>query len=144
MKLIEILLVEDSIADVELTMEALSRTKLANHIEVVGDGVEALAFLRKEREYSNMPRPNLVLLDLNMPRKDGREVLEEMKADPDLKKIPVVVLTTSKAEEDIIRSYDLHCNCYIKKPVSIDQLCLVIQAIENFWFGIVELPPRSA
>lgn len=141
MKLIEILLVDDSPADIELAIEALSRTKLANRIEVVNDGVEALAYLRKEGAFADAVRPNLILLDLNMPRKDGREVLMELKEDPELRTIPVVVLTTSKAEEDILRSYELHCNCYIKKPVNIDQLFSIIQSIENFWFGIVELPP---
>lgn len=144
MKLIEILLVEDNPADIELTLEALSLTKLANHIEVAHDGVEAMDFLHRRGEFANAPRPNLILLDLNMPRKDGREVLEELKADRWLRTIPVVVLTTSKAEEDIVRSYELHCNCYIQKPVTMKELVTVIQHIETFWFGIVELPTRSA
>jgi two-component system, chemotaxis family, response regulator Rcp1 len=141
-KLIEILLVDDNPADVELTMEALNRTKLANNIVVVGDGVECMQYLRCEGSYTDCTRPNLILLDLNMPRKDGREVLEELKADPNLKTIPVVVLTTSQAEEDILKSYQLHANCYVKKPVSINQLAEIVQTIENFWFGVVELPPR--
>lgn len=142
-KLIEILLVEDNAADIELTMEALKNTKLANNIEVCRDGVDAMRFLRREDEYKDAPRPSLILLDLNMPRKDGREVLEELKVDPELRTIPVVILTTSKAEEDIVRSYQLYANCYIKKPVSIDQLKIVVQNIENFWFGVVELPPSA-
>lgn len=142
MNLIEILLVDDSPADIELAVEALARTKLANHIAIVRDGVEAMEYLRKEGKFKDAVRPNLILLDLNMPRKDGREVLQELKQDEELRLIPVVVLTTSKAEEDIVRSYELHCNCYIKKPVNIDQLHTVIQSIENFWFGIVELPPK--
>lgn len=142
-KLIEILLVEDSVSDIELTIEALKSTKLANNIEVCRDGVEALRYLRREGEFKNAARPSLILLDLNMPRKDGREVLEELKADSTLRTIPVVILTTSKAEEDIVRSYQLHANCYIKKPVSIEQLTTVVQTIENFWFGVVELPPRN-
>jgi two-component system, chemotaxis family, response regulator Rcp1 len=141
-KLIEILLVEDNPADVELTMEALARTKLANNVVVVKDGVEAMDYLHCRGEFTDCVRPNLILLDLNMPRKDGREVLQEIKADPDLKTIPVVVLTTSQAEEDIMRSYELHANCYVTKPVRMDQLVTIVQSIENFWFGVVELPPR--
>lgn len=140
MRLIEILLVEDNPLDVEITMEALSNTKLANHISVTKDGVEAMRFLKREGAYKDAPRPSLILLDLNMPRKDGRAVLEEIKGDPQLRQIPVVVLTTSKAEEDILESYNLHANCYITKPVDMEQFGKIVQTIDDFWFGIVELP----
>ena len=139
---IEILLVEDNPPDVDLTMEALQSGKLRNNISVVGDGIEALAFLRREGKYANAPRPQLILLDLNMPRMDGRETLAEIKKDPDLRTIPVVVLTTSKSEEDIARSYALQCNCYIAKPVDLPRFMDVVRAIEDFWLCVVQLPPR--
>ncbi|MBP7578689.1 MAG: response regulator [Candidatus Obscuribacter sp.] len=141
--LINILIVDDSADDVEFTMTALRNTKLANDISVVNDGVEALQYLRKEAPFENAKEPSLVLLDLNMPRKDGREVLQEMKGDERLKHIPVVILTTSQAEEDIIKSYDLHANCYISKPIDLMELSKVVQAIDNFWFGVVKLPPKQ-
>ncbi|PNU20240.1 response regulator [Geothermobacter hydrogeniphilus] len=137
---IEILLVEDNPADVRLTKEALREGKILNNLNVVHDGVEALKYLRGIGEYAGRPRPELVLLDLNMPKKDGREVLAEVKADEDLKRIPVVVLTTSKAEEDILRSYNLHANCFITKPVDLDQFFGVIKTIESFWLAVVTLP----
>lgn len=138
--LINILMVDDSEDDVEFAMKALEDTKLANSISVVGDGIEAMAFLRKEGQYASAQTPSLIFLDLNMPRMDGREVLQEIKADPQLRKIPVVILTTSQAEEDIIRSYDLHANCYISKPVSLEGLKKVVHTIDEFWFGVVRLP----
>jgi chemotaxis family two-component system response regulator Rcp1 len=140
--MVEILLVEDNPGDVRLAREALKAGKVMNRLSVVGDGVEAMDFLHQVGPYINAPRPDVVLLDLNLPRKDGREVLDEMKSDPDLRRIPVVVLTTSKAEQDILRSYDLHANCYITKPVELDRFVEVVQAIENFWMTIVKLPPR--
>ena len=140
MKPIEILLVEDNPGDVDLTREALEGNKLRNNLHVVSDGEAAMAFLRHEGKYAGVPRPGLVLLDLNLPKKNGREVLAEMKADDSLKRIPVVVLTTSQAEEDIHKSYNLHANCYITKPVELAHFIKVVQAIENFWLTIVELP----
>ena len=137
---IEILLVEDNPGDVRLTVEALKEGKLRNHMSVVGDGEQALAFLYRQGDHTDAPRPDLILLDLNLPRKDGREVLAEIKDDPDLKRIPVVVLTTSKAEEDIVRTYNLHANCYITKPVDFDQFISVVRSIESFWFSVVSLP----
>lgn len=139
--IIEILLVEDNPGDVRLTREALKDMKLKNALYVVPDGVEALAFLRREGTYSEMPRPDIILLDLNLPRKDGREVLEEIKQDDELKRIPVVVLTTSDDESDILASYNLHANCYITKPVDMHRFISIVQNIENFWFSIVKLPP---
>jgi len=139
-KPIEILLVEDNPGDVRLTMELLRESKIRNRVSVVNDGIGAMAYLRKEAEFSGAPRPDLILLDLNMPRKDGREVLAEIKQDPDLKRIPVVVLTTSSAEEDIVRSYNHHANAYITKPVDLDQFAKVVRSIEEFWFTIVKLP----
>ncbi len=139
-KPIEILLVEDNPGDVRLTVEALKEGKLRNNMNVVGDGEQALAYLRREVPYVDAPRPDLVLLDLNLPRKDGREVLADMKEDDDLKRIPVVVLTTSKAEEDILKMYNLHANCYITKPVDLDQFMNVVKSIEAFWFSVVALP----
>ena len=139
--LINILIVDDSADDIEFTLAALQGTKLANVINVVNDGVEAMDYLHKKGKYARASKPSLVLLDLNMPRKDGREVLTEMKADPDLRQIPVVILTTSQAEEDIIRSYDLHANCYISKPVDLQALSRIVQSIDEFWFGVVKLPP---
>ncbi len=139
-KPVEVLLVEDNPGDVRLTLEALKDGKLNNRLSVVEDGVEALAFLRREGKYADASRPDLILLDLNLPKKDGREVLAEIKADEDLKRIPVVVLTTSKAEEDILKTYNLHANCYITKPVDFDQFVIVVRLIEDFWFTIVKLP----
>ena len=139
-RLIEILMVDDSPEDIDLTMEALEGTKLANHVSVVHDGVAAMAFLRKEGIYHAAPRPSLIFLDLNMPKKDGREVLEEIKSDKSLQDIPVVILTTSKDEEDIAQSYKSHANCFVTKPVDMKQFTKVVHALDNFWFGIVELP----
>jgi chemotaxis family two-component system response regulator Rcp1 len=143
-KSIEILLVEDNPGDVRLAQEAFRDSKILNRLHVVGDGVEAMAFLRREGEYGGVPRPDLVLLDLNMPRKDGREVLAEVKADENLKRIPVVIMTVSKAEEDVLKTYNLHANCYIIKPLDLDQFIKVIKAIEDFWLTIVKLPPKGA
>ena len=143
-KPVEILLVEDNPGDVRLTMEALKDCRVRNNMQVARDGVEALASLRREGQYAGVSRPDLVLLDLNLPRKDGREVLAEMKADESLRRIPVVVLTSSQAEEDILETYDLHVNCYITKPVDLDQFMIVVKSIENFWFSIVSLPPDGA
>ena len=137
---IEILLVEDNPGDVRLTIEALRESKVRNHLSVARDGVEALAFLRSEGAHAEAIRPDLILLDLNLPRKDGREVLAEVKADPDLKTIPVVILTTSRAEQDVLRSYELQANCYISKPVDLDQFITVVKSIEDFWLTIVTLP----
>jgi CheY-like chemotaxis protein len=137
---IEILLVEDNPGDVRLTQEVLKDGKVRNNMHVVKDGVDAISFLQQTGEYAGAPRPELILLDLNLPKKDGREVLAEIKADPDLKNIPIVVLTTSSAEQDIFRSYDLHANCYITKPVDLDQFIRVIRSIEDFWLTIVKLP----
>ncbi len=137
---VEILLVEDNPGDVRLTQEALKEGKVRNHLSVAGDGVEAMAFLRREGSYATAPRPDIVLLDLNLPKKDGRQVLAEVKADPDLRRIPVVILTTSKAEEDILKTYDLHANCFITKPVEFEQFIKVVQSIEGFWLTIVQLP----
>jgi two-component system, chemotaxis family, response regulator Rcp1 len=139
---IGILLVEDNPGDVRLTREALRGGKVINELTVVSDGVEALEFLRQEGRYVNASRPDLILLDLNLPRKDGREVLAEIKEDPDLKRIPVVVITSSKAEEDVLKSYDLHANCFVTKPVDFEQFVAVVKSIENFWMGIVKLPPK--
>jgi CheY-like chemotaxis protein len=139
---VEILLVEDNPGDVRLTRESLKDSKVLNHISVVGDGVEAMAFLRREGKYVKATRPDLILLDLNLPKKDGREVLAEIKTDEQLRRIPVVVLTTSSAEQDILKTYDLHANCYITKPVDLNQFSAVVKAIEEFWFTIVKLPPE--
>ena len=141
---IEILLVEDNPGDVRLTREALHDGKISNRLHHAQDGIEALAFLRGQAPYTGAPRPDLILLDLNLPRMDGREVLEAIKADARLSQIPVVVLTTSKAEEDVLRSYGLHANCYIVKPLDFDRFTEVVNAIENFWFRIVKLPPKVA
>ena len=137
---VEILLVEDNPGDVRLTQEVLNDGKVRNNMSVVKDGVDAISFLRRTGEYAGAPRPDIILLDLNLPKKDGREVLAEIKADSDLKHIPVVVLTTSSAEQDILKSYDLHANCYITKPVDLDQFIRVIRSIEDFWLTIVKLP----
>lgn len=140
---LEMLLVEDNPDDVDLTIEALEDTKVANRLHVVTDGIAALSFLRREGKYAQAPRPAIILLDLNLPKKDGREVLADIKADPVLRRIPVVVLTTSSAEDDIQRAYDLHANCYITKPVDFEQFVRVIQAIENFWLTVVQLPSNA-
>lgn len=140
---IEILLVEDNPGDVRLTIEALKEGKVANQINVVMDGMEAMAFLRHDGKYKNAPIPDLILLDLNLPKKNGREVLAEIKMDSKLKHIPVVVLTTSQAEKDIIMTYNMHANCYITKPVDFDQFISVVKSIENFWFTVVKLPPKE-
>jgi len=137
---IEVLLVEDNPGDVRLTMEAMRESKVLVNLSSTPDGVEAMAFLRREGQYRNTPRPDLILLDLNLPRKDGREVLAEVKEDADLRRIPVVVLTTSRAEEDILRTYSLHANCFITKPVDLDQFIRVVGAIGDFWFSVVRLP----
>jgi two-component system, chemotaxis family, response regulator Rcp1 len=139
---IEILLVEDNPGDVRLTRETLKDSTVRNTMSVAANGVEAMAFLRREGKYVDAARPDLILLDLNLPKKDGREVLAEIKADERLRRIPVVVLTTSSAEQDILRMYDLHANCYITKPVNLDQFGTVLRAIETFWFTIVKLPPE--
>ena len=140
---IEILLVEDNEGDVELTREALAEAKVSNHLHVAEDGLAALRFLRHEEPHGSAPRPDLILLDLNLPLMDGREVLAEVKSDPQLRKIPVVVLTTSQAEEDIVRSYDLHANCYITKPVDFDQFMKVVRSVHDFWVTVVKLPPSG-
>lgn len=137
---IEVLLVEDSPSDTELTIAALEDSKLRNHITHIEDGVEALKFLRQEGQYAGAPRPDLVLLDLNLPRMDGREVLAQMKADADLRGIPVVVLTGSRNEHDILRSYECQANCYITKPVNLNQFLEVVQQVQAFWFYLVILP----
>jgi chemotaxis family two-component system response regulator Rcp1 len=141
---IEILLVEDSPGDVRLTREALRDAKVHNNLHVAADGLEATSFLWRKGQHANVPRPDLILLDLNLPKKGGREVLAEIKADPDLKSIPVVILTTSAAEEDILRSYQLHANCFITKPVDLDQFMKVVKTIDNFWLAIVKLPTVAA
>jgi CheY-like chemotaxis protein len=136
----DILLVEDNPGDVRLTQEALKEGAFCNDLHVVRDGVDALAYLRKEGKYADVPSPDLIMLDLNLPKKDGREVLAEIKFDEHLKRIPVVVLTTSRAEQDIRQSYNLHANCYITKPVDFDQFINVVKSIENFWLSVVMLP----
>jgi CheY-like chemotaxis protein len=137
---IEILLVEDNRGDSRLAQEALKESKFKNNLYIAEDGVEAMNFLRKTGKYSKMPRPDLVILDLNLPKKDGREVLAEIKNDVNLKRIPVVILTISKAEEDILKSYNLHANCYVTKPLDLDQFMKVVKSIEDFWLTIVKLP----
>ena len=141
-KPIEILLVEDNPGDVRLTREALKSGKVWSNLHVVEDGEAALTFLRQQGSYTYAPRPDLILLDLNLPKKDGREVLSIIKADENLKRIPVVVLTTSQAEEDILKSYNLNANCYITKPVDFDQFINVVRVVEEFWLTIVKLPSR--
>ena len=140
---IEILLVEDNPADIRLTVEAFKDGKVRNHLVAASDGMEALAILRRESPYHEAVRPDLILLDINLPKKNGREVLAEIKMDPQLRCIPVVILTTSKAEEDVLRIYDLHANCYITKPVDLDQFLKVVKSIEDFWLTIVKLPGGS-
>ena len=142
-KPIEILMVEDNPGDVELVVESLQNGKLSNQLHVVSDGEEALAFLHRQGTHANAPRPDLILLDLNLPKKGGREVLAEIKADEHLRAIPVVVLTTSKSEEDVLRSYQLNANCYVAKPVDFLQFEKIVSAIKEFWFSIVILPPRN-
>jgi two-component system, chemotaxis family, response regulator Rcp1 len=141
-KPVEILLVEDNPGDVRLAIEALKDAKVRNNLHVAGDGVEAMDFLRRKGKYAQSPHPDLILLDLNLPRKDGREVLEEIKTDDDLKRIPVVILTTSKDESDILKTYNLHANCYITKPLDLDRFVEVVKSIEDFWLTIVKLPPN--
>jgi two-component system, chemotaxis family, response regulator Rcp1 len=141
---VEILLVEDNLGDARLTQEALKEGKIRNNLHHVKDGVEALAFLRREGGYAGAPTPDIVLLDLNLPKKDGRQVLAEMKASEALKTIPVVVLTTSEAEQDILRSYELHANCYVTKPVDLEKFISIVRAIEDFWLAVVKLPPSQA
>jgi CheY-like chemotaxis protein len=141
-EIFDILLVEDNPGDARLAQEALKEGRMSSRLKVVVDGVEAMSFLRREGEFAEAPRPHLVLLDLNLPRKDGRQVLAEMKADPELRRIPVVVLTTSQAEQDILKSYDLHANCYITKPVDLDRFITVVRSIEEYWCSVVTLPPR--
>ncbi|MGZ5051613.1 MAG: response regulator [Methylobacter sp.] len=136
----EFLLVEDNPGDVRLTCEALTESKVQNNLNIVGDGVEAMAFLRKEGKYENAPRPDVILLDLNLPRKNGLEVLAEIKADDSLRRIPVVIITSSEAEQDVLKTYDLHVNCYVNKPVDLEQFIKVVQSIETFWLTIVKLP----
>lgn len=140
---IEILLVEDNPGDVDLTREMIENSKVRNVMNHVSDGVEALAYLRRQRPYTKATRPDLILLDLNLPRKDGREVLADIKQDNRLKDIPVVVLTTSEAESDVLRSYQLHANCYISKPVNLAKFASIIRSIEDFWLTVVKLPRRG-
>ena len=143
-KAVKILLIEDNPGDVRLTIEALKEAKIMNSMHVADDGIEALSFLKKEGIYKDKPRPDLIILDLNLPKKDGREVLGEIKSDDSLKQIPIVILTTSEAEEDIIKSYELHANCYITKPVDMEQFIKVVKSVGEFWFSIVILPPHDA
>ncbi len=139
---IEILLIEDNPADIRLTQEAFRAARLQNSIHVVKDGVSAMAFIRQAAPFQHAPRPDLILLDLNLPKKDGREVLREMKADPHTRTIPVVVLTTSDDEEDVLRSYDLHANAYLVKPIDVLRFITMIQSLESFWLSVVKLPPK--
>ena len=141
-KHVEILLVEDNPGDVRLIREALKENKIINTLHVVDDGVKAMAFLRKKGEFAKKPRPDVILLDLNLPKKDGREVLAEIKQDEELKPIPVVILTTSKSDEDILKAYNLHANCYITKPIDMDQFLHVVKTLKEFWFTIVKLPSK--
>ena len=140
---IQILMVEDNDGDILLTTRALKEAKVANHVHVAHDGVEALEFLRRQGKYADAPRPDLIILDLNLPRKDGRQVLAEIKPDPELRSIPVVVLTSSNAEADVVKSYDLHANCYLVKPVDFAGLMAIIKSIESFWLTVVKLPPNG-
>ncbi len=140
---VEILLVEDNAADVRLTQEALKEGKVHNNLSVAANGEEAMAFLRRAGRFANAPRPDVILLDLNLPRKDGRQVLAEIKTDLNLKRIPVVILTNSQAEQDILKTYNLHANCYIAKPVDLDRFIEVVKSIEGFWLEIVKLPPNQ-
>ena len=140
---VEILLIEDSPSDTELTIEALKEAKVRNNLSIVEDGVQAMEFLRRQGKFAGAPRPDLIMLDLNLPRKDGREVLAEIKADADLRSIPVVVLTTSRAEQDVLRAYQLNANCYITKPVDFEQFLKVVHSIEAYWLLVVTLPPKG-
>ena len=140
---VEIMLVEDNPGDVRLTIEALKDGKVLNNLNIAENGVEALAYLRREGKYADATRPDLILLDLNLPKKNGMEVLAEIKADESLGKIPVVILTTSKAEQDVCKTYALHANCYITKPVDLEQFITVVRSIEDFWFTVVKLPPNG-
>lgn len=140
--IVEILLVEDNPADVRLTLEAFKDSKILNRLNVVNDGVEAIQYLKKEGNYTNSARPDMVLLDLNLPKKNGKEVLAEVKSDEKLKTIPIVVLTTSQSEEDINHAYQLHANCYVTKPVDFDNFMRIIGSIEDFWLTVAKLPPR--
>ena len=137
---VEILLVEDNPGDARLTLEAFKEARVLNNFTIIGDGAEALSYLRREEQYANSTNPDVILLDLNLPKKDGREVLAEIKADSELKTIPVVVLTTSGAEEDVAKAYGSHANCYIRKPVDLEQFLRVVQSIESFWLSLVTLP----
>ena len=139
---IEILLVEDNPGDVRLTQEAFKEGKVSNQLRVVGDGIQAMEFLRREGVYADAPRPDIILLDLNLPKKDGREVLAEIRADAKLKRLPVVVLTTSEADQDILKVYDLNANCYITKPVDLDEFIKIVASIQDFWLTIVKLPSK--
>jgi len=139
---VEILLVEDNAGDVGLVREGLRECKIRNNLHLVGDGVAASAFLHRQGVYASKPRPDVILLDLNLPRRDGHELLREIKEDARLKQIPVVILTSSAAEEDVVRSYSLHANCYVTKPLGIDQFLAVIRSIDEFWLTIVKLPPK--
>jgi CheY-like chemotaxis protein len=138
---IEILLIEDSPSDAALTIEAMQAGKIVNNLNRVADGVEAMAYLRQQGEFAKSPRPDLIMLDLNLPKKDGREVLRELKNDPSLKLIPIIVLTTSRADKDVLQSYALNANCYITKPVDFEQFIVVVKSIESFWLSVVTLPP---
>jgi CheY-like chemotaxis protein len=142
-KPVQILLVEDSPGDVQLTREAFKDAKVHINLHVAKDGAEAIAFLERDGEHAHVPRPDLILLDLNLPKKDGRAVLAEIKEDPNLKSIPIVILTTSASEEDILRSYQLHANCYITKPVDLDGFLKVVKSIDNFWLSVVNLPRQT-
>jgi CheY-like chemotaxis protein len=141
---VEILLVEDNPGDERLTREALKEGKVYSNLHWVKDGVEAMEFLRREGRYKDVPRPDIILLDLNLPKKDGREVLQDIKNDDELKRIPVVVLTTSKAEEDVLRTYNLHANCYVTKPVDLEKFIVVVKSIDVFWLTVVTLPPNGS
>ncbi len=141
-RLVEILLVEDNPGDGRLTQEVFKEAKILNHLHVVGDGVDAMAFLRREGGYADVVRPDIVLLDLNLPRKSGRDVLEEIKGDPALRNIPIVILTTSRAEQDVLNAYEHHANCYITKPVRLEQFIDIVRSISQFWLSIVELPAK--
>ena len=140
---VEILLIEDNPGDVRLTIEALKESKILNNLNIVEDGMEAMAYLKREGKYKDQPHPDLIILDLDLPKKDGREVLAEIKEHKDFKRIPIVVLTISKAEEDILKTYQLHANCFITKPVDINQFIKVVKSVSNFWFTIVKLPPEG-
>lgn len=141
---VEVLLVDDDDGDIELTKQALLNSKIKVNLSVCFDGVEALQYLRREEAFKDAKRPDLVLLDLNMPKKDGRQTLNEIRSDPTLKELPVVILTTSEADEDIIRSYKLGCNCYVAKPVGLDEFSNMLQILKDFWFTVVKLPPHSS